>query len=191
MASQSKKYSLTFKKLKTKWVVHYFNGQFKKLEYKSGGMKSDLWKTLPKILPLDEHHINIIVEKWNGRVIFEKIEAGTKSDYTLYFNEYYSFFEHTYNITPKITNVEGAALKQIIAYLQKEASTNEEALIIWQQLLGNWNKLDAFYQSQNQLKQINGNLTTILIQIKDGKPSNQARKKADNTADDIRRSFQG
>ena len=183
------KYLLTFTKVKTNCIVSYANGQFKKLEYKSGGMKNEFWTNLTQAIPFEEHHIKDVVNKWNGRIQFEVIKPTVKSDFSLFIDVYYNWFQTKYSIKPKWTEVEGKALKQIITYLNKETANSKESLTIWQQIFTNWNKLDNYYQGQNQLKQINGNFQIILTQLKDGKPSSQARKKANSNANDIRESL--
>jgi len=169
------KYLLTFTTVKTKCTITYSNGQFKKLEYNSGGMKADLWSYLSKIIPFEEHHIKLVTDKLGEKLKFEKIEPKKKSDFTLYLDVYFHWFESKYKLKPKWTEVEGKALKKVIAYLQEQSTTNDEALIVWQQIFTNWDQLETFYQGQNQLKQINSNLTTILIQLKDGTTANKNR----------------
>ena len=166
--AQTNKYSLTFERHKSKCVVVYYNGQFKRLEYKSGGMPDNLWLNLTQAIPFMEHHITDIVTKWNGRIQLTKIESKPLSQYSQFLDEYFMFFELNFKFKPKINGAEGKALKEIIKYLSEITSTQEEALTVWQQLLAGWNQLEDFYQQQNQLKQINSNLTTILIQLKNG-----------------------
>ncbi len=181
------KYLLTFIKFKTKIIATYSNGQFKRLEYKSGGLKQECWDSLSKAIPLDEHHIKAFEEKYDNRIKFEKIEPKQKSDFKLYLDVYFQWFEYKYKFKPKWSEVEGKALKKVIAYLQEESTTNEEALIVWEQIFTNWYKLDKFYKEQHQLRQINSNLAIILTKLKDGTTTNKNRTHSQRmqNADDI------
>jgi len=165
---QTHKYNVTFTRFKTKLVVVYHNGQFKRLEHKSGGVKDSFWQHLTKAIPFMEHHIKDVVCKLENRVVYDLIETKELSEYTKFIEEYFMFFELNYKFNPKINTTEGKSLKEIINYLQSISTTKAEALNIWKQLLNNWKMLDEFYQNQNQLKQINSNLTTLLIQLKNG-----------------------
>lgn len=182
------KYTLTFTKATTQCLVTYYNGQFKRFEYKKGGMSNDFWKNLNRVIPFNETHISAFEKQYGQRVKFEKIlNNNTKSLHNQFMGIYIRFYEKYSNgIKPKITNVEGAALKQIIAYLNDVIATEDESVSVWQQIFTYWDKIDSFYQQQVQLKQINSNLNTILIQIKNGNSTNQARTKANNHANDLR-----
>ncbi len=169
------KYLLTFTTVKTKCTITYSNGLFKRLEYNSGGMKAELWSYLSNIIPFEEHHIKLVTDKLGEKLKFEKFEPKQKSDFSLFLDVYYNWFQTKYNIKPKWTEVEGKALKQIITYLNKETANPAEALTIWQQVFTNWNKLETYYQRQNQLKQINGNFQIILTQLKDGTTTNTSQ----------------
>jgi hypothetical protein len=183
--AQTNKYNVTFKRFKTKLVVVYHNGQFKRLEYKSGGVKDNFWLHLTKAIPFMEHHIKDVVFSLENRVNYDLIETKVLSEYTQFLDEYFMFFELNYKFNPKINATEGKALKELIKYLNSISSTKDEALNIWKQLLNNWKCLDEFYQNQNQLKQINSNLTTLLIQLKNGNSktgtTNNERVQASNS----------
>ena len=173
--SKTVKYNLTFSRVKTKFTVVYFNGKIKKIEYKSGGITNDVWINITKVVPLLESGIENVKKIYGDRVMFIKEEGKVTGEYAQYLDEYFIFFEDRYKFKPKINGAEGKALKEIIKYLNAISSSKEEALMIWKQLLTSWDFIEDFYQQQNQLKQINSNLTTILIQLKNG------NKKTGNT----------
>ena len=185
------KYILSFTKANTQCLVTYYNGQFKRLEYKKGGMSKQFWSNLNKVIPFSEVHIQNVEKKYLQRVKFEKILQGnSKSMHNQFMGVYLGFYDkYSKGLKPKITNIEGAVLKQIIAFLNDISATEDEALSVWKQIFTYWSRLDDFYQSQVQLKQINSNLNTILIQIKNGNSTNKAQKKANNHADDLRQSL--
>lgn len=97
--------------------------------------------------------------------------------YELYNNfvgAYYNFIiEHSplFDFTAK----DGKALKELIAKLLKcqGISTEQEALEVWQAVLGNWAKLNSFMQSQKSIAQINKYIVEILDQLKNGHYQNK------------------
>ncbi|MCT4580818.1 MAG: hypothetical protein N4A35_05315 [Flavobacteriales bacterium] len=182
------KYILTFTTAKTQCLVTYYNGQFKRLEYKKGGMSNEFWQHLNKAIPFNEAHISDVEKHFKQRVKFDKIlQNSSKSLHNQFMGVYIRFYEKFSNgLKPKITNVEGAALKQIISYLNDVSATEDEALVVWKQVFTYWERLDEFYKNQIQLKQINSNLNTILIQIKDGNSTRKNQQTANNNANDLR-----
>lgn len=92
------------------------------------------------------------------------------------------------NIAPKIDGGDGNALKSIISYLktiynskpEPKGKMEDEIKGMWSYILQNWNKMDAFFQKQTKLTQINSNLNNIINEIKNGKSkSNPKDKSAD------------
>lgn len=191
MTKLTRKYQITFARYKTKLVVTYYNNQFKNLEYKSGGMARNLFTNIGRAVPLYESEIKAKLKEFPDTIGITKIEGpNKKSQYTLFLEEYILFFQNQSDgVSPKIDGVEGSALKKIITYLNKEASSPEEAFVVWKQILDNWNNIEEFYQKQLQIRHINSNLNTIIIQIKNGKPTDKARNTAKRNADDIRKSL--
>lgn len=181
------KYNLSFTRVSTKFIITYSNGQFKRLEYKSGGVKDNFWKTLMTVIPFDEHHIPAIVLKYENRVVFEKItDDEEESQYAKFMRTYFLFMEKNNGFKPKIDGAEGKALKLIIHYLNDIVASEDEAHLVWSQLLNNWSKIEPFYAKQTNLKQINSNITTLLIQVKNG---SDRKTQADRDADVLRKSF--
>jgi hypothetical protein len=89
-------------------------------------------------------------------------------------------------LKPKFSGVEGKSLKSIISFLRGVCSTDEEAKDIWLAILSNWDIQTEFYKNQTELRQINSNLNIILKTFKNGKQSEQKRRKADDDANDFR-----
>lgn len=181
------KYTLSFTKKASKFIVTYDNGQFKRLEYKSGGMAENHFRYLTQAIPIDEHLIPKVMENYDNRVVFEKIEQSSpESQFTKFMRMYFLFVEELTGIKPKVTAIEGSCLKQIITYLNDLSATEDETYSIWSQLLNNWSKIEPFYAKQTNLKQINSNITTLLIQVKNGA---DRKTQADRDADVLRKSI--
>lgn len=185
--SLTRKYEVSFKNHNTVCVATYYNGQFKKLEYKRGGMKAALWKKITVAVPFYEHHISEVVKVYENLFIEKIASEGKGTLYSKFMEVYFSWY-HIYSngLKPKITSTEGQALKQTIAYLNDISATEEEALSVWKQIFTYWDRLDEFYQGQIQLRQINSNLNTVLMQIKNGNTKTKQQKTANNNADDLR-----
>lgn len=148
----------------------YKKGKLCKIEIKSGGLNSQQYQQLGAILPPQEEEIQYYQEQWKGSVSYTKDEPQTTSLYTLFLDEWFSFYKRLYGFPPKFTGADGKALKQIISYLQ-QVSNDVEALSTWQYLLGNWQKMDAFHQKNTDLKYINSQLNKILQNAKRGNNS--------------------
>lgn len=109
------------------------------------------------------------------------IGVGTE-EYKQWMGEYFNFFRGISDgIEPKITGVQGKALKRIITFLNRQGNEEGEGFYTWQFILGNWDKLSKFIQSQTGLSQIEKNLNEILTQIKKGHHDKQAKRDADSS----------
>ena len=72
----------------------------------------------------------------------------------------------------KMDGLQGKAMKSIIKYLKTQVKESDEALMAWQYILANWDKLDEFHQKQIKLNQIDSNLMNILNQLRNGQKRN-------------------
>lgn len=87
---------------------------------------------------------------------------------------YFTFIKQRTGVCPKMSGGEGKALKELIAYFELIVIDKEDPQAVpkaFQYLFDNWQKLDPFLQGQLKLMQINSNITNILNQIRNGKPS--------------------
>ena len=184
--------AITSKGSNARFVVSYRGGKFYKLEAKNGKLKEQKqWNGLMSIIPKKEADIQNINKQYNKRGIEYTlmVKEAPKTLYAKFMNTYFHFHETQAEVKPRINVVEGKALKCIISYLQSICGDDLEALGTWEVILSNWHKLEIFYAKQMELRQINSNIGIIIRQIKDGKGSDQARKKANSHADDLRQSL--
>jgi hypothetical protein len=95
------------------------------------------------------------------------------------YSEWYAQFQ----LPLRITNADGKALKELIAYFDKLEAVkagNKTTPEVWQYVLNNWAKLDAWQQKQIELRQINSRITNIIEQIKaNGKQTTNTGQVAD------------
>lgn len=193
MATKTNKYILSIfadSSLQAKFVITYRNSWFHKVDRKSGRLPDDRWPRLMLLIPQNEEGIEWVNQKNKGVASLEPaVQEGTKSIYSQFTSEYFSFYEAKTGITPIFRAVEGKALKSIINHLQKITADDAETLATWQALLTNWNLLDSFYEKQIDLRQINSNINHLLNQIKNGKSTDKARKSAEAHGDDLRKSL--
>ena len=187
----TKKYIITIAQLGTVFRATYTNGKLKRIEHQRGKVTVRLWKRLTKLIPYSEELIPIRRQELADRITYdEEVKQTPQSLYSQFMGEYFKFYEdYSKGIPPKITGAEGKALKQVIAYLTDISATDAEALEVWRQIFANWDKLDEFYQQQIQIRQINSNLNTLIIQLKDGKPSQKSEATANSHANDLRQSL--
>ena len=170
--------------------LKYKDGRFLSLEHLKGKMNQQQHEKLFMLCPQLEAAILLLELDFKGRVSWEKLTTESKSLDSALLAEYMSWYETKFGFKPKFAGSEGNALKQIITYLQQLPSTDEEVRNIWNVILTNWNLQTEFYQSQTELRQINSNLNTILKTLKNGQPTDQPRKQANDDADDFRKKFE-
>jgi hypothetical protein len=89
--------------------------------------------------------------------------AGNYQDYV---GAWFAFYNKVNGINPKFTAADGAALKQIKAYLEIVSPEPETALASWMAILSNYHNLDDFFRFNLDLKFINGQLNKIISQLK-------------------------
>ncbi len=184
--------TITSKGSNARFVVSYRSGKFHKLESKNGRLKEQKqWNGLMSIIPKKEADIENINTQYHERGVRYTLmlKEAPKTLYAKFMDAYFLFYETQSEVKPRINAVEGKALKSIISHLQSICGDDLEALGTWEVILSNWNKIEAYYAKQMELRQINSNIDRIIRQIKDGKGTDQARKKANRHADDLRQSL--
>jgi hypothetical protein len=104
----------------------------------------------------------------------ETVETDTEvpnestSDYKRFMEVYHTFIKNR-GIPFRITGADGKALKLIIKYLNEVDAVkqgNKTPCEVWEFILDNWNNLDTWQQTQNQLRQINAQLPNIIEKLK-------------------------
>jgi hypothetical protein len=85
------------------------------------------------------------------------------------FIEVYHAWSKDKGIMFRFTAADGAAMKQIVKYLKgidSVQSGSKTPLEVWNFILTNWNTLNAWMQTQVQVRQINSQLPNIIEQIR-------------------------
>lgn len=130
----------------------------------------------------------------------EEKEKEKNKEYKTFVEKYFDWFKKMNDgVIPKMSAIEGKNLNQIIRYLKqihaselkngRELPGESESVInMWCYILGNWGRLDAFYQKGTRLRDINSNIQNIITSLKNGK---SARSKQGTTPDDINRIVEG
>lgn len=101
------------------------------------------------------------------------IEPKTQN-YQTCLDIYFTFIKQRTSVAPKMSGGEGKALKELIAYFDSIVIDKEDPQAVpkaFQYLFDNWQRIEPFLQGQLKLMQINSNITNILNQIRNGKPS--------------------
>lgn len=93
---------------------------------------------------------------------------------------YFDFVKQHTGVPPKVSQIEGKALKNIIKYLMSIKPDEREVEIGWKAIFENFNKWDAFHQKQLKLSQIDSNLLNIISSIKNGKQQTNTRREITN-----------
>jgi len=91
-----------------------------------------------------------------------------RSMFSRYIDLYDEFYYKKTGIKARMSAIEGASVKKIIAHLESIEKDSESALALFDQVLKSWDKIDEFYRKQMELRQINHNLNTILRLLKNG-----------------------
>lgn len=181
------RYKLTFTKQKSVFIVAYKNGQFARIDYKSGGLSESHFKYLTQAVPIMEKDIKGVMQKYDNRVMFEKLSESNKDSlFAKAMRVYCVFYEEQTELKPRINGIEGNALKGIINHLLDNCVTDDEVSVVWATLLHNWSKLPEFYKSQRLLRQINHNLPTLLTHLKQDAAN---KNKQNSDADAVRESL--
>lgn len=181
------KYILSLKKVSCRLRVTYRDGKFHSLEKMSGNVTVDQHDALMRIVPQKEIDFDYYKDRWKDSVTYSK-QSQNQSDnlYASMLVKYKNWYYLRHEVGFMMDGIGGKSLKQIITKLKKLSSDDDEILTVWNLILDGWDKQEAFYRSQDQLKQINSNLNTILTVIKNGK-SAQKTKGADGVANLFRK----
>ncbi len=108
-----------------------------------------------------------IPEPKKKKGIVNEIEKGV---YPKFLAVYSDWHNEKVGATIKMTGAQGEAMKRIIKYLLENSKERSEegALLAWEYILVNWNKIDNEYQKKIKLNEIDYNLPNILNQLKNG-----------------------
>jgi hypothetical protein len=99
---------------------------------------------------------------------------------------YFDFVKQHTGVPPKVSQIEGKALKSIIKYLTSIQPNEEEVQIGWKAIFDNYSKWDTFHQKQIKLSQIDSNLINIINSIKNGQQiKHQGNTRREITNEDI------
>lgn len=167
MANLTRKYKLTFAKFKTVFVLWYQNDNFKRLEYKSGGISQELQNVIGKAYPRNESDIGKFPLKIQNKVFIELEEGQEKeeSDFKKYNKAWFEFYLKEVGVKPRFNGADGKHLKEIIKYLQEVEQDSERAFNLWQVILSHWHHLDDFYKQNKDLPFINSQLNKIIQNV--------------------------
>lgn len=121
--------------------------------------------------------------------VTEQVEGGaggseTSKLYSSLMAIYFDFVKQHTGVPPKVSQIEGKALKNIIKYLMSIKPDEREVEIGWKAIFENFNKWDAFHQKQLKLSQIDSNLLNIISSIKNGK-QNSPNTRREITNEDL------
>jgi len=168
-------------------IATYLQKRFKRLEIKSGKMNNAQYKALMMVVPRTVDKLEKFKTHYEGRVLYEIIEQKKKTLFTEMMEAYHSWYLERTEINPKIDGVAGRHLKQIIAYLRKQSTNDDEVKEVFQYLLNSWDVLDDFYREQKELRQINSNINIILKTVKHG--TSDSKTQAKSVSNDFRQKF--
>lgn len=150
---------------------------------KKGGGNPNLFKQKPKQpfkqKPKQNTENEIEYENESVNDIENKKEKAEKQkthpEFSNCMEVYFNFMKTQTGASPRIGPADGRALKEIIIYLEKfpGAQSGEKSISqLFEYILMNIKKWDAFHQKGIKLIQINSNLENIINRLKNGNPSN-------------------
>lgn len=149
-----------------KLKLSYRGGKLFRVEKIRGHLYDDQWGKIGAILPPEEKAIGDFSVRFKGKVLYQHL-VHEKSLYNQFLDAWLSFYEEKEGWNPIHNAVEGKHMNSIIRSLIGMCGGDEgEALAIWQVILENWDKMDAFYRNNADLKFINSQLNKILAHAK-------------------------
>lgn len=186
----TKHFTLTIVKNGTKLKLTYLNERFKRFEIIKGKLLDAQIFQIGKIIPPNQQDIQHYLEYHKQITIepFNKAQKNEPSVFSKFNSAWFAFYKDYAGFPPAFNGADGKALKQIISNLTAMAGTEDEALTLWDVLLGSWKDLADFHQSHTDLKYINSQLNVLLNAIKksnsktgtNGASSDLRRKTAEN-----------
>ncbi|MDO5106236.1 hypothetical protein [Capnocytophaga sp.] len=146
-------------------LAEFSKGNLKKVTLQKGKLTAEQWLKIGAILPPTESEITTFKSHLNGVATYEILQEK-KSLYSQFLNAWFEFYERFVGVKPRFNATDGKVLKAIIKYFQEISQDDNEALLTWQALLTNWQRLDVFHQKNTDLKYINGSLNKIIQNAK-------------------------
>jgi len=173
------KYNLRILASNTRMSVWYSDGLLRRWQLAAGKLHAHWYEQLYRVIPYHEADIADYALRHAGTVEYLPGDSP-RGMYQEYVGAWFAFYRGLTGVEPKFGGAEGKALKEIAAYLDGVSGDAAEALALWQHLLGNWRRLDAFTRGKPQLTYISSHLNTIIIQLKHGQTgSNTTTSDAD------------
>ena len=121
--------------------------------------------------------------KSKPKMVQKRTRKPASTLYTKMVDMYDKFCVEQTGVGCKIDGAQGKSLKQIIKFLetqckkknelQTESELEENVLLSWEYILGNWDKLDDFNGGKIKLTEINSNMSNILVKIKQKPKTNK------------------
>lgn len=143
--------------------------------------KNILLKMYPNYDFKNKHISLLLLRKENASK--RKSTKVEPSQYTAFSDAWFNFYTTLNGVSPKFSAKDGKALKEIIKYLNGINESEEEAFVVWQQILNSWNRLDEFYRKSPDLSFINSQFNKIINNLKNYGTGKTA---AGNSANDLR-----
>lgn len=89
------------------------------------------------------------------------------SVHKIFIDEYHNWFVNHFGFKPNYTQADFKAVKLLIKHLNDNTGGDEEKTILaFKYILNNWESLSDFYKSKATLREINSNITKIMIELK-------------------------
>lgn len=149
-----------------KLKLSYRAGNLFRVEKIRGQLYEEQWQKIGLLLPPTEKDIGDFSVRLRGKIKYEYL-LQEKSLYKQFVGAWFSFYNEREGHNPIYRPVEGKNMNGIISGLTCICGGDEmEALATWQAILATWDKMDAFYRNNTDLKFINSQLNKILAHAK-------------------------
>jgi hypothetical protein len=110
---------------------------------------------------------NVNTNRNNSKAITKKEKEKENSIHQTFISEYDLFFNSFFGFKPNYTAADFKAVKLLIKHLNDNTGNDEQKTIdAWKYILSNWNLLSDFYKQKATLREINSNITKIMIELK-------------------------
>lgn len=136
-------------------------------EKDANALQSDSVRNANKIksneIKSNKIRLNKIKENKNNEVELSKDNSVHK----IFIEEYDLFFNSFFGFKPNYSAADFKAVKLLIKHLNDNTGNDiQKTIDAWKYILSNWNLLSDFYKQKATLREINSNITKIMIELK-------------------------
>lgn len=143
---------------------------------------------IPTPMPNDADKIREDKNKIKDKDIDKKKKVVSKADPLIQsFNKkYFEWFKQKFNLEPQYDGSDGKAIKKLVDYFKKNSAG--DPLDSWVVFLGEWDRLDDFWQQKTRIREIGSNIQSMVVQMKSKNKMNKYDQARAELEEEVRQS---